>query len=888
MIGRLLNVGEGKSLRLMSNLIAEINDFAPEIELLTDGELMAAFTSLRVRALDGESLDDLLPHSFALTRAAAERTLNMRPFDSQLQGAIVLHQGSIAEMRTGEGKTLTATLPAALNALAGEGVHVITVNDYLAERDARWMFPVYAALGLTVGIIQSQGDPKARKEAYNCDITYVTNSEAGFDYLRDNIASSADNRVQRGHSYAIVDEVDNILIDEARTPLIISGESKGDEKVYQKFAKLATTLIGHEYSQRAASGSLSQRLVDKTGVKPLATFDYEFDPKQKTVAVSEQGVYKSEQFLSVTHLYLAEHGSLVNHLHQALKAQSLYKKDVDYAVVGDSVAIIDEFTGRILEGRRWSEGLHQAIEAKEGVTIQEENQTIATITYQNFFRRYQKLSGMTGTAMTEAVEFKKIYGISVVEIPTNKPMIRTDKTDYIYKSEEGKWPAVIQEIKERNLRGQPVLVGTVSVEVSELLSGLLRKAKINHTVLNAKPEFASLEGSIIAEAGKIGKVTIATNMAGRGVDIKLGGDPEHEARVYLEKSGEVTEEGLAEIMPRFEESTSAEREEVLAAGGLMIIGTERHESRRIDNQLRGRSGRQGDPGESRFYISAQDELMRLFGGERLYRTLDRIGPSDDEGNELPIESGMISKQIEKAQRRVEEQNFLSRKRVLEYDDVLNQQRDIIYSYRNQLLDSENIEIVDKLVTTIEDVAEPLLPNGDYDFDKEAWTTALSEFDPLLLQTSDPETDESDVVLDQLAQNVRLVYQAKEDEVGEEIMRDAERVILLQIIDDEWKGHLDDMDYLRDGIHLRGFAQIEPIVAYKGEAFTLFEDMMGSIWRNFARYLFHLKIEYVQDQPINQISEPPINIKQDGKYNNVGRNQPCPCGSGKKFKLCHGR
>lgn len=910
MLNKLLRAGENKGLRQRQNLVNQINDFEPELELYQDEEIKEAMAELRQRAEDGESLDELLAESFALTREASKRQLGMRHFDVQLDGGIVLHQGAIAEMKTGEGKTLTATLPAALNALAGEGVHVVTVNDYLARRDAEWMMPVYHALGLSVGVIQAGYSPEQRRQAYDCDITYVTNSEAGFDYLRDNIATSAEERsIQRDYNYAIVDEVDNILIDEARTPLIISGQSSGDSQLYHRFAKLARQMQGEEKSQRAAQGSLTERMEEKVSGKAVADYDYEYDPKHKTVSVTERGVAKAEKFLGVKHLYLAEHGSLVNHLQQALKAEQLYKRDVDYAVVDGQVQIIDEFTGRILEGRRWSEGLHQAIEAKEGVVVQEENQTIATITYQNFFRLYHKLSGMTGTALTEATEFKKIYDINVVEIPTNREMIRIDYTDSIYKSQEGKWNAVLHQIKSCHDQGQPVLVGTISVEVSELISARLDKMGIKHTVLNAKPEYAEREGEIVAEAGRPGSVTIATNMAGRGVDIKLGGNPEHLAKQELVKRG-VSEEDfdseMAEILPAIEAEVASDREKVVEAGGLMIIGTERHESRRIDNQLRGRAGRQGDPGESRFYISAEDDLMKLFGGERLYKTLDRFGTHDDDGNELPIESSMISKQIEKAQRRVEEQNFLTRKRVLEYDDVLNQQREIVYSYRNQLLDAEDLSetIIEQIEDTVEDIARPLLPALDDDYwDQEAFEQALSQVSPLLLEGLDPEGEETETTITQIRDNVEQAYKAKQDEIGKEIMSDAERLILLQIIDDEWRGHLEDMDYLREGIHLRGFAQVEPLVAYKHEAFDLFEQMMASIWENFARYLFALNVEYVEEEPLEAPETPtilppspettdnrkPQTIDNRGdEFKNVGRNQPCPCGSGKKFKLCHGR
>src|SRR3954454_17852695 len=613
-LDRALRMGEGKKFKEFQKRVSRINDFETEVELYTDDELKERAQELKQEAAEGAALDDLLPEAFALTREAARRTLGQRHFDVQLIGGMVLHDGSIAEMKTGEGKTLTATLPAVLNALAGPGVHVVTVNDYLARRDAEWMRPVYEMLGLKVGILQANEMDEAKHEAYAADITYGTNSEFGFDYLRDNLAISVEDKYQRGHGYAIVDEVDNILIDEARTPLIISGQPEQAADLYYKFAKLAPRLQPGKKPEGPEAKSKDY----------LADFDYEPDEKHKTVAITEQGVEKAEKFLGIDNMYLAEHGNLVNHLIQSLKAESLYKRDVDYSVIDDEVKIIDEITGRILERRRWSEGLHQAIEAKEGVEIQEENQTVATITYQNYFRKYDKLSGMTGTAITEATEFMKIYELQVVEIPTNRPMVRKDQNDQIYKTKEGKWKAVAKEIEWRHEKGQPVLVGTISVEVSELLSERLKQKGIPHTVLNAKPEHAEREGEIVAEAGQPGAVTIATNMAGRGVDIKLGGNAEHLTTQTLLKHG--LEPGTKEWdvawderFPEIETQVEERRELVTERGGLFILGTERHESRRIDNQLRGRSGRQGDPGESRFYLSAEDDLVRLFAGDRIYR-----------------------------------------------------------------------------------------------------------------------------------------------------------------------------------------------------------------------------------------------------------------------------
>src|SRR4051794_35670639 len=945
LLDRALRMGEGKKFKEFQKRVSRINDFEPEVELYTDDELKERATELKERAQGGESLDDLLPESFALTREAARRALGQRHFDVQLIGGMVLHDGSIAEMRTGEGKTLTATLPAVLNALAGNGVHVVTVNDYLARRDAEWMRPVYEALGLQVGILQAGEQDELKHAAYAADITYGTNSEFGFDYLRDNLAISVEDKYQRGHGYAIVDEVDNILIDEARTPLIISGQPEQAADLYYKFAKLAPRL--------------------KPGKKPegpegkakdyLADFDYEPDEKHKTVAITEQGVEKAEKFLGIDNMYLAEHGNLVNHLIQALKAQSLYKRDVDYSVIDDEVKIIDEFTGRILEGRRWSEGLHQAIEAKEGVAIQEENQTVATITYQNYFRKYDKLAGMTGTALTEATEFMKIYKLPVVEVPTNQPMVRDDRNDAVYKTKDGKWHAVVSEIQERNSRQQPVLVGTISVEVSELLSGQLSRRGIDHSVLNAKPEHAEREGETIAEAGRPGAVTIATNMAGRGVDIKLGGNAEHQARIEVFKQlglkpGDPDyDEHYARVLPEVEQRIEADRELVVAAGGLFICGTERHESRRIDNQLRGRSGRQGDPGESRFFLSAEDDLVRLFAGDRIYRILDRLGSTDEEGNEEPIEAKMLTKQIEKAQRKVEEQNFLIRKRVLEYDDVMNEQRRIVYEYRDNVLEGKDMGEAarDEIGSVIRRMVEEHTP-GDYveEWGVDGLFVALDDIWPTSL-TAEQVTSESldrEELIARLTTDAVALYDRREAELGDELMRALERFLLLQIIDNRWREHLYDMDYLREGIHLRGFAQIEPIVAYKNEAFDLFTDLMNTIWSDFARMIFHVEVEVEGENgaapeqyeprstraggsstrsgqvtytggvgtaqpsalaeaaggagaagigpdgyPIPEPEEvaPAVQQRRVEAAEQIGRNDPCWCGSGKKYKKCHG-
>src|SRR5262245_56708978 len=853
---RALRLGEGKQFKQYAKRVERIGAWEPELELLEDDELRDQFQELKRRHQeDGESLDDVLPETFALVREIGRRTMQMRHFDVQLIGGMVLHDGQIAEMRTGEGKTLTGTLAVTLNALAGKGVHVVTVNDYLARRDADWMRPIYEGLGLTVGVLQNNQPYEEKRAAYAADITYGTNSEFGFDYLRDNMATRLEEKVQHGGrigedgrpiamiNFAIVDEVDNILIDEARTPLIISGAPEQAADLYEQFSKLAPQMI---------PGEKPEGMDPRAKKEFVADYDYEFDEKHKTISVTEQGVAKAERFLGIEHLYRAENGSLVNHLHQALKAESLYKKDVDYAVIDGEVKIIDEFTGRILDGRRWSEGLHQAVEAKEGVRVREENQTLATVTLQNYFRMYDKLAGMSGTALTEATEFMKIYKVGVVEIPTNRPMVRADRNDQIYKTQEGKWRAVVREIQERHDRGQPVLVGTISVEVSELLSERLRKVGVPHSVLNAKPEHAEREGAIIAEAGRPGAVTIATNMAGRGVDIKLGGNPEHQTELELAKLGlrpgdPDYDERFAQVLPTIEARVEGDSGAVKEAGGLFICGTERHESRRIDNQLRGRAGRQGDPGESRFFLSGQDELVRLFAGDRIYKILDRLGPKSDEGEEEPIESKILTKQIENAQRKVEEQNYLIRKRVLEYDDVMNQQREVVYQYRDEVL--EGRDMADVAREQIEAVIGRTVDEftvGDFadEWDLEALWVQLDQiyhvdfgWDEIDRHAVDREELKRMLVEDALG-----LYDEREEELGEELMRALERYLILQIIDQRWREHLYDMDYLREGIHLRGFAQIEPLVAYKNEAFTLFADLMNSIWSDFARMIYNVEVE----------------------------------------------
>src|SRR5918996_1236109 len=804
LIDRALRMGEARQFKEYEKRVDSINRVEPEMELLDDTELREEADKLRERARDGEPLDDLLGEAFALGREAARRTIGQRHFDVQLIGAMVLHDGAIAEMKTGEGKTLTATLPIFLNSLAGTAVHLVTVNDYLARRDAEWMGPIYEALGVSVGVIQESDTPAERREAYACDVVYGTNSEFGFDYLRDNMASSLENTVQRGHHFAIVDEVDNILIDEARTPLIISGAPEQAADTYYTFARLAKQLDGAEAKAKLKS-------LGETRDTSEVDYDYEYDEKHKTVAPTERGVGRAEQFLGVDNLYVSEHGTLVNHLIQSLKAE-------------------------------------------EGVAIREENQTLATITLQNYFRLYDKLSGMTGTALTEATEFMKIYKIPVVDIPTNVPMIRADRNDQIYKTKDGKWKAVIGEIAERHERGQPILVGTVSVEVSEMISDEMRRRGIEHVVLNAKPEHAQREGETIALAGRKGAVTIATNMAGRGVDIKLGGNPEGMARGELRKLGlspgdESYEEEWQAMVEQLGERCEAEAEEVRQLGGLFICGTERHESRRIDNQLRGRSGRQGDPGESAFFLSAEDDLIRLFAGDRIYKILDRLGPVNEEGEEEALEAKMLTRTIENAQKKVEEQNFLIRKRVLEYDDVMNEQRRVIYKYRREILEGKDMsdsarEGVGEVVSSMVDDYTP----GDVieDWDLGELQTQVQQLWPSTTDLSgvEPENLDREDLREKLLADALAAYDRREQEFGDEIMRQLERAILLQIIDNRWREHLYEMDYLREGIHLRGFAQIDPLVAYKNEGFAMFEALMHSIWEEFSRLIFHVEPEIV--------------------------------------------
>jgi preprotein translocase subunit SecA len=881
---RVLRMGEGRRLKRLAEQADYIATLEPDFEGLSDSELAAKTTEFKQRIEKGEDVDELVFEAYAAVREAAKRALGMRHFDVQVMGAIVLHEGDIAEMKTGEGKTLVATMPLYLNALTGENVHLVTVNDYLAKRDTEWMGPVYRALGMRAAYIRNMMPFAERKDAYEAEITYGTNSEFGFDYLRDNMATSLEATSQRGHSYAIVDEVDSILIDEARTPLIISGEPETAAKTYYDFARIVRELEG-----------VPAKFVPKGQTAPEDDADYEYDEKFKTVSPRESAIEHIERALKIDNLYDPRNAQLVNHLIQALKAQSLYKRDDDYVVVDGEVKIVDEFTGRIMEGRRWSEGLHQAVEAKEGVPIKEEHITLATITLQNYFRLYEKLAGMTGTAKTEEKEFQEIYGLGVVEIPTNEPVARDDQNDFIYKTREAKFAAAIGDIKERHERGQPVLVGSISVEVSEHLSQLLTRAGIPHNVLNAKQH--EREAEIIQYAGEPGSVTIATNMAGRGVDIKLG-------------------EGVVE------------------AGGLYVLGTERHEARRIDNQLRGRSGRQGDPGESRFYLSAQDDLVRLFAGDRIYKIIDRFKLPDDE----PMEASILSKQIENAQKKVEEQNFVSRKNVLKYDDVMNVQRQVIYEQRRRVLEGQDLS--EELKGWIDELVEAVVLQHTQSDYVEEWDLDGLFNEMRSVYEVEVAPDEIDIrsmsreeLIEDFQADARDAYENKEEDFGSELMRETERFLVLQVVDVRWREHLDAMEYLREGIHLRAMAQKDPLVEYRGEGHRMFEELSAQIREEVLRYLFHVEIERQEAEQLAPAAGPNggglvyeheqmagadviqaagsgqmaaaamagvstapsvgatsvvTQQRTTSEFDRVGRNDPCPCGSGKKYKRCHGQ
>jgi preprotein translocase subunit SecA len=941
-IDKILRAGEGKILRKLKRIADQVNSIEDDFVEMSDADLRALTETYKERLADGETLDDLLPEAFATAREAAKRTLGQRPFDVQVMGGGALHMGNIAEMRTGEGKTLTAVLPCYLNALAGKGVHVVTVNDYLAKRDAEWMGRIHQFLGLEVGVILAQMTPDERRKSYNADITYGTNNEFGFDYLRDNMAWSLEECVQRGHHFAIVDEVDSILVDEARTPLIISGPAEQNSRWYLEFAKIVPRL------KRAGGGPESE------------DGDYQVDEKKRTVGILESGVEKVEDWLGIDNLYDSVNTPLVSFLNNALKAKELYKKDKDYIVQNGEVLIVDEFTGRILHGRRYNEGMHQAIEAKETVQIKDENQTLATITLQNYFRLYDKLAGMTGTAQTEAAEFNKIYKLGVVPIPTNEPMIRDDQTDVVYKTEQAKFEAVVDDIAERHENGQPVLVGTTSVEKSERLSRMLKRRGVPHEVLNAK--YHEKEALIVAEAGRKGAVTVATNMAGRGTDIMLGGNPDHIADRELHSRGlspletpEEYEQAWPEALEKAKQAVQEEHEEVVEAGGLYVLGTERHESRRIDNQLRGRSGRQGDPGLSRFYLSLEDDLMRLFNSARVEAIMVRFNYPDD----VPIENKVVSGAIRSAQHQVEQQNFEIRKNVLKYDEVLNRQRQVIYAERRKVL--EGADLQDQVHHMIDEVIEGYVAGATSEGFAEEWDLAklwkaFKQLYPISITVDDVVEEvggevsglDAEFLAAKVKEDAKAGYEKREEELGSEVMRELERRVVLSVLDRKWREHLYEMDYLQEGIGLRAMAQRDPLVEYQREGYDMFNSMMDGIKEESVGYLFHLEVQVEEQQPEPSVGATPVavaasaaktgatatgseadadadapaivakglaeparpgkleysaptqtgevehhsesssgNGEGTGKFAKVSRNEPCPCGSGRKYKRCHG-
>ncbi|MEN9679544.1 MAG: hypothetical protein RLZ57_673 [Actinomycetota bacterium] len=874
-LDRILRAGEGKALKKLAKLAELSNSFENSISALDDSQLQTKTQEFKNRISNGESLDDLLPEAFAVVREAAKRTLGQRHYDVQIMGGAALHLGNIAEMRTGEGKTLVATLPSYLNALSGKGVHVVTVNDYLAERDSEWMGRVHRFLGLKVGVILASMTPAERREAYAADITYGTNNEFGFDYLRDNMAWSLEDCVQRGHNFAVVDEVDSILIDEARTPLIISGSADKPTKWYVEFANIA--------------GKLERDV------------HYEVDEKKKTSGILEAGITKVEELLGIGNLYESANTPLISYLNNSIRAKELFKRDRDYVVMNGELLIVDEHTGRILSGRRYSEGLHQALEAKERIEIRDENQTLATITLQNYFRLYTRLSGMTGTAMTEASEFHQIYKLGVIPIPTNRSMIRIDQPDLVYKTEVGKFAAVAQDIVNRHRKGQPVLVGTVSVEKSEELSAVLKKNGVPHEVLNAKHH--EREAAIVARAGVKGAVTVATNMAGRGTDIMLGGNPEFMADFEIQKRGispvdnpnEYEAAWPAEIAKQ-KAAVARDHEEVVALGGLYVLGTERHESRRIDNQLRGRSGRQGDPGESRFYLSLQDDLMRRFNSGMVERVLSAAGLPED----MPIESKMVSNSIKSAQTQVEAQNFEIRKNVLKYDDVLNRQREVIYGERRLVLEGADISEQTKqfLIDTLSAYIVAATNEGfGEDWDLDALWAAIHSIYPISFTVADLEREvgsrgalDTEFLISKVTEDALLAYAKREESLGANVMRELERKVLLSVLDRKWREHLYEMDYLQEGIGLRAMAQRDPLVEYQREGYDMFAAMMEAIKEEIAGFVFNV------DVTVEESTQAPT--QKDLRYTSadetgvhttgdVSRNSPCPCGSGKKYKRCHG-
>ena len=903
---KLFGNSSARELKAIKPIVDKIEALDETYSKLTDAQLQAKTPEFKERLRNGETLDDILPEAFATCREAAWRVLGMKPYRVQLIGGIILHQGRIAEMKTGEGKTLVATLPAYLNALAGEGVHVVTVNDYLAKRDSEWMGKVYRFLGLTVGLVIHDVDPRSRKSAYAADITYGTNNEFGFDYLRDNMAIYATEMVQRGHFFAIVDEVDSILIDEARTPLIISGQGDQSTQLYTIVDNFVAGLKG----KRVAS-------VDtKEEEDPNEDADYIVDEKARTVTLTARGIKKAETAFNLENLADVENTTLSHHINQAIRARGLMKRDIDYVVKDGEVIIVDEFTGRLMYGRRYSEGLHQAIEAKEKVTVARESKTLATITFQNYFRLYHKLSGMTGTAMTEEEEFGTIYALDIVEIPTNKPLARIDHPDVVYKTEAGKLRAVVSQIEECHKKGQPVLVGTISIEKSEELSEMLRKKGIKHNVLNAK--FHEKEAEIVAQAGKMGAVTVATNMAGRGTDIMLGGNAEYLAKADLRKAGlsdeliaeatgfaetdnqEILEARrmFAEAEAKYKGDIQTEAEKVREVGGLFILGTERHESRRIDNQLRGRAGRQGDPGETRFYLSLEDDIMRLFGSERVMGMMEKLGVDED----TPIDAKMLSGAIENAQRQVESRNFQTRKTVLEYDDVMNTQREVIYEQRRKVLDGENLqEAIQKMLHAMVERSVHGHMGERKHLDTETWREVCAPFRGLFLRPdemtyTDGELEKlsADELVDRLMERADDIYHKKEAELGEPLMRELERVMMLRVVDEYWMDNIDAMTELRQGIGLRAYGQNDPVVEYKREGYEMFENMIMAIQEETIRRIFLARVQVggaVKRERVARVtgesggSDETVKKQPVKKGSKIGRNDPCPCGSGKKWKKC---
>ena len=909
LLKKLFGTSSEKELKAIKPIVDKIEALDGEYSKLTDEQLKAKTPEFKERIRNGESLDDILPEAFAACREAAWRVLGMKPYRVQLIGGIILHQGRIAEMKTGEGKTLVATLPAYLNALTGEGVHIVTVNDYLAKRDSEWMGKVYRFMGLTVGLVIHDVQPKDRKASYAADITYGTNNEFGFDYLRDNMCIYASEMVQRGHAFAIVDEVDSILIDEARTPLIISGQGDKSTQLYTIVDDFVARLKG----QRVTS-------VDtKEEEDPDVDADYIVDEKARTVTLTARGIKKAEQQFQLENLADPENTTLSHHINQAIKARGLMKRDIDYVVKDGEVIIVDEFTGRLMFGRRYSEGLHQAIEAKEHVTVARESKTLATITFQNYFRLYSKLSGMTGTAMTEEEEFGTIYALDIVEIPTNKPLARIDHPDVVYKNEAGKYRAIVNQIEECHKKGQPVLVGTISIEKSEELSAMLKRRGIKHNVLNAK--FHEKEAEIVAQAGKLGSVTVATNMAGRGTDIMLGGNAEFLAKAELRKAG-LSDELIAESTgfaetdnqeildarrmfteaeAKYKDEIKEEAEKVRAVGGLFILGTERHESRRIDNQLRGRAGRQGDPGESKFFLSLEDDIMRLFGSERVMGMMEKLGVDED----TPIDAKILSNAIENAQKQVESRNFQTRKTVLEYDDVMNTQRKVIYEQRRKVLDGENLkESVQNMLTTVITNEVNAHMGEQKHMDAENWREVCAQYRGLFLRPdefkfTDEELQQYDAqgLIDLLQERATDIYTRKEQELGEPLMRELERVMMLRVVDEYWMDNIDAMQELRQGIGLRAYGQNDPVVEYKREGYEMFERMIAAIQEETLRRIFLARVQVggqVKRERVAKVTgesagaDGTVKKQPVKKGKKVGRNDPCPCGSGKKYKKCCGR